>query len=84
MDDDKRAAYETLFTVLCTYLKIAAPFAPFVTEDIRLSLREFTKKSDTDLTAYDSVHLQSRPLASSVMVNEELMKEIEAVRSIIT
>ena len=34
MDQDKKAAYETLREVLSIYIKCAAPFAPFVTESI--------------------------------------------------
>ena len=31
---DKKAAYDTLYTVLVTFLKIAAPFLPMITEEI--------------------------------------------------
>lgn len=42
MDADKMQAYTTLFTVLRTYLQLCAPFIPFVTEQIRQELQQFT------------------------------------------
>ena len=34
MDDDKRDAYDTLYTALVTLAKTVAPFLPFVAEEI--------------------------------------------------
>ncbi|MBO4516358.1 class I tRNA ligase family protein [bacterium] len=44
MDEDKISAYSTLFEVLNTFVKIAAPFAPFISEYIYLELQNFTNK----------------------------------------
>jgi isoleucyl-tRNA synthetase len=44
MDEDKISAYSTLFDVLNTFVKIAAPFAPFISEHIYLELQQFTSK----------------------------------------
>jgi isoleucyl-tRNA synthetase len=41
MDTDKASAYTTLFTVLERYMKICAPFAPFIAEHIYLELQNF-------------------------------------------
>ena len=38
MDDDKIAAYTTLYTVLVTLTKLSAPFVPFMTESIYQNL----------------------------------------------
>lgn len=42
MDQDKRSAFNTLFEVMQSYMKICAPFAPFVSEHIYLQLQNFT------------------------------------------
>jgi isoleucyl-tRNA synthetase len=44
MDADKVSAYSTLFDVLNNFAKIAAPFAPFISEHIYLQLQQFTNK----------------------------------------
>jgi len=41
MDSDKASAYTTLFTVLERYMKICAPFAPFLAEHVYLELQGF-------------------------------------------
>lgn len=38
---DKISAYQTLYTVLDRYMKILAPFAPFVTEYLYQKLQSF-------------------------------------------
>ena len=81
MDSDKASAYITLFTVLERYMKLCAPFTPFLTEHIYLELQNFkTKKSETDI----SVHLEHLPLSSEHYVNRELLDEIAQVRRIIS
>jgi isoleucyl-tRNA synthetase len=42
MNEDKHAAYATLYRVLKRYLQILAPFTPFITEYLRLELANFT------------------------------------------
>ncbi|MEI6673375.1 MAG: class I tRNA ligase family protein [bacterium] len=42
MDTDKNSAFNTLFEVLQSYMKICASFAPFITEHIYLELQNFT------------------------------------------
>lgn len=41
MTTDKYSAYATLFEVLRTYLKLMAPFTPFITEELRAKLNTF-------------------------------------------
>ena len=38
-DSDKAEAYQTLYAVLLTLVKVAAPFIPFITEEIYRNLR---------------------------------------------
>ncbi|HBB04487.1 TPA: hypothetical protein DCZ39_06445 [Patescibacteria group bacterium] len=42
MGQDKNSAFNTLFEVLQSYMKICASFAPFVSEHIYLELQKFT------------------------------------------
>ena len=81
MDEDKVSAYSTLFDVLNTFVKIAAPFAPFISEYIYLELQNFTSKGKVD---WDSVHLQYFPILSERYIDPELIQEIALVRKIIT
>lgn len=78
---DKVSAYSTLYDVLSTFAKIAAPFAPFISEHIYLQLQQFTNKWKID---WDSVHLQYFPILSERYVDPELIQEIALVRKIIT
>jgi isoleucyl-tRNA synthetase len=81
MDSDKASAYTTLFTVLDRYMKLCAPFAPFIAEHIYLELQNF-KSSTPEGTV--SVHLEHLPISSEQYVNRELLNEIAQVRRIIS
>lgn len=52
INENKLSAYQTLYECLTTVLKLASPFAPFITEEIYQNLNNATKRED-----YDSVHL---------------------------
>lgn len=80
MDQDKMAAYTTLYQVLERYLKLCAPFAPFISEDLFLQLQSFSNKKDKS----ESIHLEHLPVASTHYINKALLKEIELVRRIIS
>ena len=67
-DGDKKAAYDTLYRVLVTFVKIAAPMVPFITEEIYLNLR-------TD-DMPESVHLEDYPVYSAAERDERLEKEM--------
>ena len=72
-DDDKLAAYDTLYFVLVEYSKLLAPFAPFMAEDL------FQK-----LTGKESVHLEDYPQYNPELVYTTLEKEMDEVRGFIT
>ena len=78
---DKISAYATIYEVLTTYLKMMAPFTPFVTEHIWLQLETFSSEK-TDQKS-ESIHLQSWPFASVHYIDEQLMQEIALVRKAI-
>lgn len=81
MDQDKRSAFNTLFEVLQSYMKICAPFAPFVSEHIYLQLQTFTNKGKIE---GDSIHLKHFPLYSEKYIDKQLLEEIGIVRRIIS
>ncbi len=81
MDQDKLSAYHTLFEVLNTFVKISAPFAPFISEHIYLELQKFSNKENID---WDSIHLKHFPTSSDKYIDKKLMWEIELVRKIIS
>jgi len=63
-DADKQEAYGTLYEVLMTLVKVAAPFIPFVTEAVYRNLR-----TESDV---DSVHLCDYPVANPARRDPEL------------
>ncbi|MEM5948352.1 isoleucine--tRNA ligase [Spirochaetia bacterium 38H-sp] len=75
-DDDKVEAYDTLWTVLITLVKVAAPFVPFITEEIYRNLR--TENMPI------SVHLCDWPVADSSMRDELLEKKMALVRKAVS
>ena len=68
-DDDKIAAYTTLYTCLTTLCKLLAPFTPFVAEELYQNL---VRSVDDD--APDSVHLADFPQAIPEDVDQPLME----------
>jgi isoleucyl-tRNA synthetase len=92
MNEDKHAAYATLYRVLRRYLQILAPFTPFITEYLRLALTPFRKGGSGEATGdfvdtkggkQQSIHLSTRPIANDHYINETLIDEIATVRKII-
>ena len=81
LSTDKISAYATIYEVLTTYLKMMAPFTPFVTEHIWLQLEAFSSEK-TDQKS-ESIHLQAWPFASVHYIDEQLMQEIALVRKAI-
>jgi len=84
MSKDKISAYNTLFEVFETYTRLCAPFAPFISEKLRLDLQKFTEdNSSSEKDASKSVHLQFFPIASKKYIDEKLLEDIELVRRMI-
>ena len=78
LDEDKIGAYVTLHTVLVELCKIAAPFIPFMTEEIYQNLVVGLNKK-----AEESVHLCTWPEYKAELVNEELEKEMELAYKVV-
>ena len=70
-DSDKKDAYDTLYTMLVTIAKVAAPLLPFTTEAIY-----------RNLTGERSIHLADWPDASSFPINETILHSIDTVRRV--
>ena len=68
---DKRDAYDTLFTVLTTLLRMAAPLLPMLTEEMYRGL-----------TDGESVHLTDWPAADSLPSDDILVEAMDRVRAI--
>ena len=73
---DRRAAFTTLYTVLKTLAKIAAPFIPFMSESIYQQL----KTDDEPI----SVHLCDFPEFDAQLFDEKLEQEMGAVQSAVS
>jgi len=73
---DRREAFSTLYQVILTLSKIAAPFIPFLTEAIYLQLR---KNSDPK-----SVHLCDYPLVDNSLRDEELEREMASAQIVVS
>jgi isoleucyl-tRNA synthetase len=72
LTDDKIGAYMTLHRVIVTFAKLAAPFIPFVTEELYQNLVvAFDKK------APESIHLCSFPKYNEDQVDKELEDEMD-------
>jgi len=75
-DKDKKQAYDTLYTVLMNFVKTAAPFIPFITEEMYLNLR-------TDQMP-ESVHLTDYPEADEADRDLQLEKKMAVTRKAVT
>src|SRR5690242_6019963 len=78
LDDDKLAAYLTLYERLTTLITLLAPFLPFLTEDLYQNLVR-----SVDAQAPVSVHLQDWPEVREELLNEQLVRETHLVMRIV-
>ena len=59
-DNDKKEAYDTLYRVLMTFVKTAAPIVPFITEEIYLNLRTSGMPESVNLCDYPEYNADER------------------------
>lgn len=79
MEKDKIDAYMTLYTCLVTLVKAAAPFVPFMSEEIYQNLvRSVDKESEK------SVHLCSYPKYNESLIDRELEKNMGITLKIVS
>ncbi|MDD4094968.1 MAG: isoleucine--tRNA ligase [Oscillospiraceae bacterium] len=78
MTQDKLSAYMTLYTVLEQFIRLAAPYVPFITESIYQNL---VRSSDAD--APMSVHLCDFPVSDASYIDAELEKMMDTAQQIV-
>jgi len=71
-DEDKNAAYTTLYTCLTTLAKLLAPFIPFTSEEIYQNLVR-----SVDPKAPESVHHNAWPKPDKKAIDEELIADMD-------
>ena len=77
-NDDKKAAYKTLYEVLVSLSKLIAPFVPFLAEEIYQNLVR-----SLDENAPESVHFCSFPVADESMIDSKLNEGMDKVLEIV-
>ncbi|MBQ2007069.1 MAG: class I tRNA ligase family protein, partial [Alistipes sp.] len=77
MSDDKLAAYQTLYTCLETVVKLAAPFAPFISDRIFTDLNAVSGRHKEQ-----SVHLAQFPVVDETLVNSELEQMMDIAQRV--
>ena len=78
LTDETIGAYVTLYRVLTTLVKVAAPFVPFITDEIYNNL-----VCSLDKDAPESVHLCYWPEVNEDEVDEKLEKEMDLAYKIV-
>jgi len=80
-EKEKNGATQTLYCVLINLAKLAAPFIPFISEEIYLRLTTDYKVPTADKK--ESAHLCDYPLPDKKLINKELEEKMVQVRSIV-
>jgi len=75
MSQDKQEAFDTLHYVLLQFVKVMAPFTPFLSEHLYRLL--------TDSNAKESVHLESFPKATEKLIDPPLEKGVALLEEVI-
>ncbi|MBR3723004.1 MAG: isoleucine--tRNA ligase [Selenomonadaceae bacterium] len=78
MEDDKIAAYMTLYTALVTTAKAAAPMVPFITESIYRNL-----VCSIDKNAPESVHLTDFPVCDESFIDTALEEDMALLLKVV-
>ncbi len=78
LSDDKIGAYMTLYKVLTTLIKVAAPFVPFITEEIYQNLVVGVSKNECE-----SVHLCEWPIVEENKIDLSLEAEMDLAYKIV-
>ncbi|MBR5996196.1 MAG: isoleucine--tRNA ligase [Eubacteriaceae bacterium] len=73
LTESKKAVFAVTYKVLEGVCRLAAPFAPYITEEIY-----------RDLTGNESVHCASYPVSDQSMINPASEKRMETVRTLVS
>ncbi len=77
LNENKKAAYQTLHQCLMTIAKIAAPLAPFYMDKLFLDLT-----SNSEEPKGQSVHLEDFPKVDSSLINRDLEEKMRLAQQI--
>jgi len=77
LDNDKNNAYATLYHVLVTFIKVLAPFIPFLTEVMYQNLVGAVRPE-----AYESIHHTAWPRVDSSAMDEDLLDQMTLARRV--
>ena len=75
---DKTAAYQTLFECLVAITKMAAPLAPFISDEIYRSLMSETKREN-----FESVHIAPMVSPKKELINSELERRMDVAQRVV-
>ena len=75
--DDKKAAYQTLYTCLVTVAKLAAPVAPFYMDRLYQDLNGVTQRENCE-----SVHLADFPVADEGYIKADLEAQMNLAQRV--
>ena len=75
--DDKKAAYQTLYTCLDTIARLIAPVSPFFADRLYMDLNGVTHKDSNE-----SVHLANFPVTDSSLIDKELEERMQLAQDI--
>jgi len=78
-DEDKQAAYRTLYTALVTVSKLIAPAMPFIADEFYQNLVR-----SVDTSAPESVHLADWPKFNEAQIDEKLNHEMTLVIKLVS
>jgi isoleucyl-tRNA synthetase len=78
LTDDKIGAYVTLYRVLKTISFIAAPFVPFITEEMYQNL-----VVNLDKNAPESIHLCNWPIVNEELIDKDLEAEMDLAYKVV-
>jgi len=76
-NNDKKAAYQTLYTCLATIAKLGAPVAPFYMDRLFNDLNIVSNKENKS-----SIHLTNFPVADEALIDEGLEEQMELAQNI--
>ncbi len=77
-DDDKNAAYATLYHVLKIIIKAISPILPFVSETIYQNL---VRNSEKD--SKQSVHICDYPIPDEIFIDLDLIRNVDALKKLV-
>ncbi|WP_210489812.1 isoleucine--tRNA ligase [Rufibacter aurantiacus] len=77
LNQDKQAAYQTLYTCLETVAKLASPIAPFYMDRLFLDLNQVSGRSKAE-----SIHLEAFPQVHENLIDVDLEQRMQLAQSV--